>query len=264
VIAHLLFACMSLAHAQNTPDGILTAVDAVVSTEDKAWCDAAGLRWPPDAAVLRVFKKEREAELWGMNAGHKKMALIKTLPVCAMDFEPGPKLREGDGKTPEGFYRPSFEYGSKFWFMWMDLAKPDDKGEVGKGSSFKMCTEYPNKADKARSASLGIRKPGSEICIHGNCVSIGCASFKNRDFLHVFSFSRHHDAKENGPFQVHIFPFRFQDVPADERSRAASLSPLGKERLLLFWKDLERGYDLFNKDPRPLDFKATRRGYTFK
>lgn len=256
------------AQAQGTPEGILKAVDAVVSAEDKSLCEAAGLRWPPEAVVLRIFKKEREAELWGMNTGQKKMALIKTLPVCAMDFEPGPKLREGDEKTPEGFYRPGFEYGSKFWFMWIDLAKPDDKGEVGKGSSFKMCTEYPNKADKLRSKAAGMKSPGSEICIHGNCASVGCASFKNRDFLHVFSFSRHHDAGAHGPLQTHIFPFRFDRVPAAEREALADAyihaSAFGKEKLLRFWENLEQGFTLFNKDPRPLDFKTSRKGYSFK
>jgi murein L,D-transpeptidase YafK len=256
------------AQAQGSPEEILRAVDASVSADHKDWCEAAGLRWPPEAVVLRIFKKEREAELWGMNAGQKRMSLIKTLPVCAMDFEPGPKLREGDKKTPEGFYRPAFEYGSKFWFMWLDPARPDDAGEVGKGYSFKLCTEYPNKADTARSKAAGMKEPGSEICIHGNCVSVGCASFKNRDFLHVYSFSRHHDAAAHGPPQVHIFPFRFDRVSAAERSSPPDsfvhLSVFPKQSLLRFWENLEQGFALFNKDPNPLSFKATRKGYSFR
>ena len=92
-----------------------------------------------------------------------------------MDFVPGPKFEVGDGKTPEGFYFPQFLYGSNYYWMWIKLTERelDKPGRVGKGSSFKMCINYPNILDSVKSKAYTL-KTGGEICLHGNCVSAGC------------------------------------------------------------------------------------------
>lgn len=249
---------------------ILDAVDRLVREDAKQWCRERGVSYPPDAVVLRVFKKERELEIWAKNAGQKRMTLVRTLPICAMDFEPGPKLAEGDAKTPEGFYRSEFLYGSSHWWMWMDLdpARVDAPGEAGKGSSFKMCLDYPNALDRLRTKQAGRGgKTGGEICLHGNCVSIGCASLKNRDYLPVFAFARHHDARRFGKLQVHIFPFRFEGMSPADRAAAArawthseAVAPANLQR---FWDNLREGYDAFRADPNPLRVRAGRTRYEF-
>ena len=59
----------------------------------------------------------------------------------------GPKEREGDGKTPEGEYVV-------------------DKKIMNSGFHRALHISYPNAADRARAASLGV-SPGGDIMIHG-------------------------------------------------------------------------------------------------
>ena len=250
------------------PGKILAKIDVVIKEEVERWCAQKRLSYPPSAVVLRIFKQERELEIWAKNYGQKQLRLVRTLPICAMDFAPGPKAAEGDGKTPEGFYHPEFSYQSSNWWMWMDLGDVDARGKVGKGSSFKMCIEYPNALDRRRTRAAGFRETGGQICMHGNCVSLGCASFKNRDFLPVFAFARHHDAKRYGRLQLHVFPFRFDRVSVEDRTRAAKDWPhaesFGAEKLLGFWKNLEEGFDAFNADPNPLRLRLGDEGFRFR
>jgi murein L,D-transpeptidase YafK len=66
----------------------------------------------------------------------------------ALGFEPvGPKTREGDGRTPEGVYR-------------IDRRKPES------GYHQSLHLSYPDAADRARAAALGV-SPGGDVMIHG-------------------------------------------------------------------------------------------------
>lgn len=250
------------------PEAILKKIDAIIKDDVTKWCAEKGIAYPPSAVVLRIFKKERELEIWTKNDGQEKMALVKTIPICAMDFAPGPKISEGDGKTPEGYYHPTVTYGSRHFWMWIDLDDVDTPGAPGSGSSFKMCIEYPNALDAKRTRDAKYKKPGGEICLHGNCVSAGCPSFTNRDFLLVFAFVRHHDAGRHGKLQLHIFPFRFDKADEGARSALAGqyqyIDAVGKKKLLAFWENLEEGFTVFNKSPNPL--KVTMGGvkYVFR
>jgi len=52
---------------------------------------------------IRIFKEEKELELWVKKGG--SFTLFKTYAVHTYGSEGlGPKLRQGDGKAPEGFY----------------------------------------------------------------------------------------------------------------------------------------------------------------
>jgi len=55
-----------------------------------------------DPILIRVFK-EAELEVWKRDASGQ-YALLKTFPVCRWSGQLGPKMREGDRQTPEGFY----------------------------------------------------------------------------------------------------------------------------------------------------------------
>jgi hypothetical protein len=190
------------------------------------------------------------------------LILLADVPICAMDREPGPKLRQGDGKTPEGFYTGDFGFWSRYWWMWMDVGEStvDNPGSVGRGSAFKICLNYPNVLDRKRSLHCGVQRPGSEICVHGNCVTAGCVSFENRDFLPVFACAMHHDRNRFGPLQVHLFPFRFEKwSTADRRRRAREFvhaNLFQEEELLGFWDNLEEGWSRFNEKPAPLAYRA--------
>ena len=52
---------------------------------------------------IRIFKESGELELWVKSGA--TFSLFKTFPICRWSGVLGPKLREGDGQSPEGFYR---------------------------------------------------------------------------------------------------------------------------------------------------------------
>lgn len=240
---------------QHNPDEILSRIDLILAKDPRFTA------FPPKMAkkvVVRVFKLEGEAELW---AGDEHLQLVSTLNICAMDREPGPKLREGDGKTPEGFYTLNFEHGfaSQMWFMWIDLDDLNRAGEVGRGSVFKTFVTYPQAIDYQHANMAGFSNPGSAIFCHGNCVSAGCVSFKNPDYLPIFSYTRH--AFLNGPknAEIHVFPFRFDQKNMDVEAKKHG-QPCGegnrwcKHVMTGFWQQLELGFQTFNETPRLLNF----------
>src|SRR5262245_19369539 len=51
---------------------------------------------------IRIFKLERELEVW-LDQGNRYL-LFRKYPICTFSGELGPKLREGDRQSPEGFY----------------------------------------------------------------------------------------------------------------------------------------------------------------
>ena len=253
-----IFSLSLFAQDPSTPSAILQRIDALIENEVKQWCESVDITYPPEASLLRVFKKEKKMEIWSKNTNMKQMKLVKTLPICSMDFEPGPKFREGDGKTPEGFYSSDFLYGSRFYWMWIKLEENlvENNGNVNKGSSFRMCIDYPNRLDRKKSAAFN-QNTGSAICIHGNCVSAGCISFENWNFLPVYAFSRYHNEQYFGRIQVHIFPFDFDNVESLEKEAEcySNNSDFTSDQLHYFWKNLKEGYDIFNSNPNPLDFQ---------
>ena len=59
-------------------------------------------------AFIRIFKASNELELWiNTPKGYK---LAKTYPICSFSGNLGPKLKEGDKQSPEGFYTVDREH----------------------------------------------------------------------------------------------------------------------------------------------------------
>lgn len=235
---------------KTTTESIRKRIEAMAKHHFVDWSLAADVKYPPSFVLLKVYKEEAELEIWaGANASSLKR--IAEFPVCAMDFTPGPKLKEGDGRTPEGRYALDFYGYSKNWFMWMDLSPKniDRRGRVGTGSAFRFCTDYPRDIDKARSKSIDIQTPGSGICIHGNCCSSGCPSLKNRDFAAVFAFVSHHNTEIYGKPMVEIYPFRInKSVDLDAKAQKAAThdansQKLGAARIKADWEALFKPKD---------------------
>ena len=57
-----------------------------------------------DPAHIRIFKREQRLELW-LQRADGRYALFRDYDICKFSGELGPKLREGDRQSPEGFYR---------------------------------------------------------------------------------------------------------------------------------------------------------------
>lgn len=219
-------------------------------------CIEKGINYPPQFIMFRFFKHEGEFEVWAGNSREDTLKRIFLLPACAVDRNPGSKLQEGDGKTPEGYYSATLYFGSTADFMWIKLnnTELDNYGKAGYGSSFKMCLDYPNGIDRERTSKLLRGKsPGSAICIHGNCVSIGCISFKNRDYFPVFLSAMGHKQDKWGPVQIHIFPFRFDKISTEQQLTFATQVPgMKKDQVLETWGNLEEGFKLFDRTQKAL------------
>ena len=137
---------------------------------------------------IRIFKYEKQLEVWTKNEYDSEFKLYKKYNVCFMSGGFGPKRCEGDLQVPEGFY-----YINDFNFH----------------SNYKLSLgiNYPNESDKILSKC---KNPGGLIYIHGDCVSVGCISMKE-NIDEIFNLAL--KAKMNGQEQipVHIFPINYHN-----------------------------------------------------
>lgn len=243
---------------------IKSRLQKLVGNSLKEICDKEGISYLPKFILFRTFKMEREFEIWAANKRTDSLHLLLSLPICSMDFEPGPKLEEGDGKTPEGFYNSRILYGSQADFMWIKLNNKDidTYGSVGTGSSFKICLDYPNTFDWQQTKKIKKHSsPGSAICAHGNCVSIGCLSFENRNYLPLFLFALGHDQNKYGKIKIHIFPFRFTEQL--KKKYAKTGITISEKQMLSFWDNLEDAYKLFEIERKALKISVSTTKYSY-
>lgn len=244
---------------------ITARIEKMLGETMQYWTEQAGVNYPPQCVVFRNFKLEGEFEIWGGNTD-KNLKLIKTFEVCAADFSPGPKLQQGDYKTPEGFYELRTLIDSKLRWMWIDLDDETlfDVGQVGVGSSYKLFLPYPNNYDRKRTReNLGSSvSTGGEICIHGNCASAGCISFQNNLYSAVYLFAQHQNRQRYGNPTIHTFPFRFTE--ALKKDFADDAENMNEKNTLDFWNNLEKGYKLFNENPKQLKWSVNQNGYKFR
>ena len=106
---------------ERTASFIKKRLEALIGSSLRELTENKGITYPPAYILFRSFKKERELEIWAANKQNDSLHLIVTLPICAVDHDPSPKLQEGDGKTPEGYYKNNLLYGSSYYFMWIKL-----------------------------------------------------------------------------------------------------------------------------------------------
>lgn len=181
---------------------------------------------------IRAFKEEEVLELFVENEKTGKFELFRTYPVAAASGTLGPKLAEGDGQVPEGFY-----------FSGPDAMNPNSDFHL----SFNI--GFPNAYDRAHG------RTGSFIMIHGSNVSIGCLAMTDAKIEEIYTLA---DAALNTGqpfFRVHIFPFRM----TEERMEKAA----GHE-WIAFWKNLKTGYDWFEKHKVPPNVTVNAKVYVFE
>jgi murein L,D-transpeptidase YafK len=178
---------------------------------------------------IRIFKEESELEIW--LEGGDGFELLRTYPVCYFSGHLGPKLREGDRQSPEGFY----------------FVRP---GQMNPNSRYHLAFNigYPNAYDRAHG------RTGSAIMVHGDCVSIGCYAMTDPGIEEIYTLAE--GALDNGQpfFRVHIFPFRMTD--ANMRRHSSS-------EWYEFWRNLRQGYDLFEETRTPPDVRVEHGTYLF-
>ncbi len=192
---------------------------------------AAGLRFGAPI-FIRIFKESRELEVW-IQSPSGPFRRFKTYAIAAHSGSLGPKLREGDGQAPEGFYSVAAK-------------------QMNPRSRFHLSFNlgFPNAFDRAHG------RTGSFLMVHGNRVSIGCYAMTDARIEEIYTLA--HAALQNGQasFQVHCFPFRMTP------KRLANLGEKEKH-WQAFWQNLKEGYDHFERTKKPPKVIAKGKHYRF-
>ena len=178
---------------------------------------------------IRIFKASSELELWV--ADEQSFKLFKTYPICHFSGELGPKLAEGDGQSPEGFY-----------FVTPEQMNPQSRFHL----SFNL--GFPNAYDRHHG------RTGSFLMVHGNCVSVGCYAMTDPLIEEIYTLASKAFANGQPYFRVHAFPFR---MTRENRQRYADAA------LEPFWQNLQEGYDWFEKQRVPPDVTLRDGSYYF-
>jgi murein L,D-transpeptidase YafK len=183
---------------------------------------------------LRAFKKEKELQLWGKNQTDSSFHWIKSYPLCAISGQLGPKRKEGDKQIPEGFYYiESFMPNSPYLLS--------------------LVINYPNHADQIKGDP---KKPGSDIHIHGDCISTGCLSINNEDIQELYTFCKQAEASGQQYIELHIFPFNYELVEMDNLFKQDPKL----ESYRSFWESLAPAFYNFEANYQLPDYRVTRAG----
>ncbi len=184
-----------------------------------------------DPVFIRIFKEERELELWVRDRASGRFKRFRTWPIVAMSGGLGPKLAEGDHQAPEGFY-----------FVTRNRMNPKSRFHL----SFNI--GYPNAYDRAHA------RTGSLIMVHGNRVSIGCFAMTDAKIEEIYTLCDAALSQGQPFFRVHVFPFR---MSAERLARAEG------QRWHEFRSNLKEGYDWFEEKRVPPDARVNKLRYTF-
>ena len=178
---------------------------------------------------LRIFKEERELEVWILSG--ERFNHFRTYPICTFSGDLGPKQKQGDRQSPEGFY---FVTGNR----------------LNPWSTFHLSINlgYPNAYDRAHGYT------GDYLMIHGDCVSIGCYAMTDEGIEQIYTLV--FKALEHGqPFvRVHVFPFRMTE---------RNLIRFEDSEWLPFWRNLKTGYEWFEQRGIPPNVEVRDRKYVF-
>lgn len=180
-----------------------------------------GIPYPAALIYIRIFKREHQLELWARALDRPRYRLVKTYDICALAGELGPKRRQGDEQTPEGFYE-------------IDAFNPASQYHLS------LHVSYPNAAD-VRSRGPGIRSLGGEIFIHGGCRTAGCIAVTDANIRELYWIAAEIHAAGQDRIPVHIFPSRLTDLEMAKLDKAFSDDPEARG----FWRSLKPGYDYF-------------------
>ncbi|RZL00224.1 MAG: hypothetical protein EOO89_30615 [Pedobacter sp.] len=193
--------------------------------------DAYQLKWPDlekkiigagfgseFSMFITAYKQEGLLDIWLKNKKNKEYTLFKSYKFCEHSGTLGPKFREGDLQTPEGFY-------------YINVFNPLSSFHLSLGIN------YPNPTDVLRS---GKEPPGTDIYIHGNCVTVGCIPLTDDLIKEVYVLGV--EAKNNGQekIPVYIYPFKM----SEENYKKFIVSYPAHTK---FWASLKEEYARFNK-----------------
>jgi murein L,D-transpeptidase YafK len=188
---------------------------------------------------FRVFKHEQKLEIWAKNEPEKSFLLLKTYDIASPTGNLGPKRKQGDMQTPEGFY-------------YIDRFNPISNFHLSLGIN------YPNKSDMILGEKENL---GGDIFIHGSNVTVGCMPMTDDKIKEIYILAV--EARQAGQSQipVHIFPMNmsgnhFQELEKyaksekfiDYWSRLKGGQKIDSQRFVSFWTNLKIGFDAFEQN----------------
>ena len=170
--------------------------------------------------LIRSYKKESVLEVWKQTR-EGRYALLKSFPICRWSGQLGPKRRQGDRQSPEGFYSVT-------------------PRQMNPNSAYHLSfdTGYPHAYDRAHGAS------GSALMVHGICSSAGCYAMTNQQIGEIYALARDALAAGQGAFQMQAYPFRMS---------AQNMASYRADPNIDFWRQLKEGADHFEataQEPR--------------
>jgi murein L,D-transpeptidase YafK len=197
--------------------------------------EAAGINASNYEVLIRVFKYEKNLEVWVKDKTAKTYTHLYDYAICQSSGELGPKRQEGDGQVPEGFYT-------------IDLFNPTSSYYLS------MRVSYPNASD----AKKGKKPLGGAIMIHGNCVTIGCIPITDDKIKELYILCLESKAAGNA-VKVDSYPCKLTEENIEKLSTSFS------KETIEFWKNLKTGYDLFEKNKAKFTVSVDSKGnYVFK
>jgi murein L,D-transpeptidase YafK len=183
-----------------------------------------GLDYPAREIFIRVFKHERQVELWARAHPESDFSLVVRYPVCVLPGQLGPKERMGDVQVPEGFY-------------FIDEFNPSSAYHLS------LRVNYPNLADRMRRQ---VRALGGDIYIHGGCESVGCVPIEDDNIAELYWVAAQASEAGQSVIPVHIFPARLDP----DRLQWLQDTFRPDAELLDFWRNLAEGYAYFEATRR--------------
>ena len=166
---------------------------------------------------IEIFKEERMLDLY-VKMG-ETYQLLDSYRICNYSGGLGPKQRQGDFKSPEGFYNVT-----------RSQLKPDSRFYKAINIGF------PNAYDRAHGYE------GKYLMIHGDCVSVGCYAMTDSGIDEIFQFVTGALVFGQPSVQVSIYPFRMTDSNMQRHRYSSDAS---------FWQQLQPGYAYFAKYHQP-------------
>ena len=167
---------------------------------------------------LVAYKESKEMEIW-LEGDDGAFQLFDILPICTYSGTLGPKLAEGDGQTPEGYYT-----------LFPEDLHPDSNYHLALDIGF------PNFYDKSRD------RTGSLIRIHGGCESIGCYAMTDPGIEVIYLLAEESFRQGAGTLSFAAYPFRFSEERMAEES---------ENEWVGFWRNLAESDRYFHEHHRP-------------
>ncbi len=186
------------------------AVEQQVAPKLIAELQASGLEYGAPI-FIRLFKLENELEVWLHDGG--QFQHFRNYKIAAWSGQVGPKLKEGDLQSPEGFYSvpPSNMNPHSNYHLSFNLG-------------------FPNEYDRAHGYT------GSYLMVHGSIYSIGCYAMTNKNIEEIYTLANAALANGQPAFAVHCFPFHMT---------LENLATHHDSPWYPFWQNLKQGYDYF-------------------